>query len=521
MKNLRPIQRIFRDCLVLLFIACLGALNAPAQQPATEATEYLHAQHLIQQHQWREGLAILSRLIQSNPQNPRILNLIGLGLIGNKEPESAIPYFQKAIKIDPRFVPGMKNLAIDEFDLGQPKAAEQLLQSASVYSPNDPVIHLYLGEIAYSEHHFKAAAANLGKTGRLLYANSNTLAALVASDSNVGHIDEALRLLRDLRAQDITPDFQLAVASALTNAGHPADALPYFAALRSEYPHNHDVIYDVALCYIRAKEFGHAINSIQQWIQQNHETADLDSLLGQSYEAQKQTKSAIDAYRRAIRIAPNHVEYYLDFASLCSDHQDYNAGLKVIEVGLKNNPESSRLYFEQGALYAMQNNYGQAEKSFDTSAKLAPAAQSSYIGLGITFLETGNTKKAIHILHERLAKNPNNPTLLYLLGESLMRSGAAPGGVRFAEAQKVLEKSVALNPNFAVSHVALGKIYLSENKVKDAAKQFSAAVKLDPMNNSAYAHLVVAYRRLGDKQKERETIDALKRVLMRKNGPSG
>ena len=521
MKILRPIQRICRNCLILLFVACLGALNAAAQQPASEATEYVHAQQLIQQHQWSEGLTILHRLLQSNPSNPRILNLTGLGLIGNREPESAIPYFQKAIKIDPKFVPAMKNLAIDDFDLGHLKTAEQLLLRAGAYSPNDPVIHLYLGEIAYREHHFKSAAANLSKTGRLLYSNSNTLAALVVSDSKVGHVDEALKLLKDLRPRDVTPDFQLALASALTNAGRPVDALPFFAVLRSEYPRNHDIIYDAALCYIRAKEFGHAIDAIQQWIQQNHETADLDNLLGQAYEAQKQTKSAVDAYRQAIRMAPNHVEYYLDFASLCSDHQDYNAGLKVIEVGLKNNPHSGRLYFEQGALYAMQNNYGQAEKSFETSAKLVPAAQSSYIGLGITFLETGNTNKAIHILHERLARHPNNPTLLYLLGESLMRSGAAPGGARFAEAQKVLEKSVALNPDFAVSHVALGKIYLSENKLKDAAQQFSAAIKLDPMNNSAYAHLVVAYRRLGDKQKERETIDVLKRVLLQKNGTSG
>ena len=521
MKNLRPIQRNFRNYLLLLFVACLGVLNAAAQQPASEATEYLHAQNLIQQHRWGEGLAILHRLIQNDPSNPRILNLTGLGLIGNKEPESAIPFFKKAIEVDPKFVPAMKNLAIDEFDLGHLKTAEQLLQHASAYSPDDPVIRLYLGEIAYQEHHFKLAAVNLSKTGRLLYANSNTLAALVISDSKIGRVNEALRLLKYLRAVDVRPDFQLTVASTLTNAGHPAEAQPFFAALRSEYPRNYDIIYDTGLCYIRAKEFSHAINIIQQWIKQNHETADLDSLLGQAYEAQKQTKSAIDAYRRAIIMAPNHVEYYLDFATLCSNHHDYNAGLKVIEVGLKNNPHSSRLYFEQGALYAMQNNYGQAERSFETSAKLSPATQSSYIGLGITFLETGNTNKAIHILHERLAKNPNNPTLLYLLGESLMRSGAAPGGARFAEAQKVLEKSVALNPDFAVSHVALGKIYLSENKLKDAAQQFSAAIKLDPMNNSAYAHLVVAYRRLGDKQKERKTIDTLKHVLLQKNGSSG
>lgn len=521
MKNLRPIQLICRNYLLLLFVACTGALNAAAQRTSSEATEYLQAQQFIQQHRWEEGLAILRRLMQNDPSNPHILNLTGLGLIGNKEPRAAIVYFRKAIKVDPKFVPAMKNLAIDEFDLGHQKTAEQLLQRANVYSPNDPVIHLYLGEIAYQEHRFKSAAANLSKAGRLLHANSNILAALVISDSKAGQVDEALRLLKDLRAREITPEFQLALASAVTDAGYPSDALPFFAALRSEYPRNHDIIYDAALCYIRAKEFGNAIEAIQQWIQQNQETADLDSLLGQAYEAQNQIKSAVDAYRRAIQIAPNHVEYYLEFASLCSDHHDYNAGLKVMEVGLKNNPHSSRLYFEQGALYAMQNNYGQAEKSFEASAKLAPAAQSSYIGLGITFLETGNTEKAIHILHERLAQNPNNPTLLYLLGESLMRSGAAPGGARFAEAQKVLEKSVALNPDFAVSHVALGKIYLSENKLKDAAQQFSDAIRLDPMNNSAYAHLVVAYRRLGDKQREHETIDALKRILLQKNGSSG
>jgi cytochrome c-type biogenesis protein CcmH/NrfG len=89
----------------------------------------------------------------------------------------------------------------------------------------------------------------------------------------------------------------------------------------------------------------------------------------------------------------------------------------------------------------------------------------------------------------------------------------SPGSDTFREAQTALEKSTRLNPNLCLPHISLGTIYLDEDRAKDAAAQFELARTLDPKERSAYSHLAVAYRRLGQADKSKEILTALKDVI--------
>jgi tetratricopeptide (TPR) repeat protein len=167
----------------------------------------------------------------------------------------------------------------------------------------------------------------------------------------------------------------------------------------------------------------------------------------------------------------------------------------------------------RGVLHAMQDEFELAEKDFKLAADLAPQTNFGYIGLGVAYLETGHDAQAIQVLRQRLREKPNDASLLYLLGEGLIRTGAAPGAPAYAEAQAILEKSVLLNPNLCLPHISLGTIYLDEDRAKDAVTQFEQARAIDPKERSAYSHLAVAYRRLGQVDKAKETLNSLKDVI--------
>ncbi len=94
-----------------------------------------------------------------------------------------------------------------------------------------------------------------------------------------------------------------------------------------------------------------------------HETGELDNALAEAYEENHETERAIAALRRAIELNPENEDNYLDFANLCIDHRDFDNGLKVIAVGLNVLPNSSRLTFERGVLYAMQDRFDLAERT--------------------------------------------------------------------------------------------------------------------------------------------------------------
>jgi Flp pilus assembly protein TadD len=100
-------------------------------------------------------------------------------------------------------------------------------------------------------------------------------------------------------------------------------------------------------------------------------------------------------------------------------------------------------------------------------------------------------------LRQRVKAKPEDPLLQYLLGETLIRSGANPGDAVFTEAKNAFEHSIKLNPKFAPSQVQLGKLKLREGRVDEAIALLEEARSLDPTDKAAYSQLAIAYRREG------------------------
>ena len=131
----------------LLGAVLLASYFVGSQQgaPAQTTGDYAQAEALVRAYHWDEGLALLEKLLKTEPHNVRDLNLAGLSLTGKGEIAMANEYFQKALAVSPGFVPALKNLGINEFNLKQYDAAEMQLLKARKDVPGDPIVHLYLG----------------------------------------------------------------------------------------------------------------------------------------------------------------------------------------------------------------------------------------------------------------------------------------------------------------------------------------------------------------------------------------
>ena len=506
-----PLQAAtFRRAVCSLLLA--GALTASFPLIAQNA-DYAQAENLVRNHQWDEGLAVLQGLLKTDPRNTKDLNLAGLALTGKGEIEQANEYFRKCLTINPAFVPALKNLSINEFNKKQFDPARKHLLAAEKLAPGDPIVHIYLGEIAFREHKFPVAAEELSHSPQFASHNPNLAAHLAVSYLETGQQEKALPLLDGLPPDQIEPPSQFALGLSLEQHGQPGRAIPFLAAINRQYPDNYDFGFDLILTLIEDKDFPRAIEVAKNLIARGRETSELNNLLAEAYEGNHQIQPAVDALRRAIALDPADEDNYLDFASLCMTQRSLQAGMKVIQVGLEAHPKSERLVFTRGVLHAMMDEFELAEKDFKLSADLAPQKDLGEVGLGVSFLETGHDAQAIAILRKSLREKPNDASLLYLLGEALIRSGAAPGSPALVEAQSLLEKSTRNNPNLCLPHISLGTIYLDEDRAQDAVEQFEKARAIDPKERSAYSHLAVAYRRLGHTDKAKEVLNALKDVI--------
>jgi predicted Zn-dependent protease len=302
---------------------------------------------------------------------------------------------------------------------------------------------------------------------------------------------------------------ELQRGTALTRQGRFKEAVPHLLAARVGAINAYALEFNLGLCYVGLGEYDKAIPILEELRRRGHETANVDILLAQAYVGKGQRTEALTALQRAAAISPQDEKVFAFVADACADNQEFELGLKVLELGLRSLPQSARLHYEKAVLLSQLDQFDVAKADFELARKLGQGSEIGYLAAGQEELLEGNVAEGIRIAREGISKGVQNPALLVILGKALLRSGIMPGQPEFNEAQNALEKSVAERPNDAGSQIALGQIYLLGGHLDDAIARLEAARKMRPEQPSIYASLAKAYRRKGDSQRAEEAIAKL------------
>jgi tetratricopeptide (TPR) repeat protein len=314
--------------------------------------------------------------------------------------------------------------------------------------------------------------------------------------------------------QSYQPDGEdeLQKGTALTRQGAFAEAIPHLQAARGHVANEYAADFNLALCYFGTEQFESAIDLLNRLRSDKHDGADVENLLAQAYIGNGQPQPAFASFERAAAFSPRDEKLYAFVADACMDHQQYRLGLQIVDIGLKNLPQSARLRYERAVFFAQLDEPDQARQEFELAARLDPESQIGVLASAHESLLTGDIARAIRTARAGVKKGFEGHALLTLLGEALIRSGASPGQPDFVEAETVLEKAVAEQPTDATSQIALGSLYLLAGRLDDSISHLLAARRADPNDPSIYANLAKAYQRRGDKQQAQDALSALEKL---------
>ncbi len=304
---------------------------------------------------------------------------------------------------------------------------------------------------------------------------------------------------------------ELRMGTALTRRGSFAEAIPHLLAARGRVANEYGAEFNLALCYVGTNQFKQAIDMLTGLRNRGH-AADVENLLAQSYIGNGQRQEALAAFERAAALTPQNEKLYLLVADACTDHRDYTLGIKVVELGLHNLPQSARLHYERAVFLAQIDDLDHAKADFALASKLASGSDIGYLAAAQEALLEGNIAETVRVAREGVGKSSENHTLLTILGEALVRSGASPGQLEFAEAEAALERAVVIQPGAASSHLSLGELYLLAGRLADAIVQLQQAQHIDPSKPAIYANLAKAYQRRGDEQAAQQALATLERL---------
>jgi predicted Zn-dependent protease len=335
-------------------------------------------------------------------------------------------------------------------------------------------------------------------SGRATMSASRNTAGLPAEDSN----------------QSLQPDGEdeLKEGTALTRQGSFAEAIPHLLAARGHVANEYAAEFNLALCYLGTEQFKAAIDLLTRLRSSVHDNADVENLLAQVYIGNAQPQQAFASFEKAAAFSPHNEKLYAFVADACMDHQQYRLGLKIVDIGVKDLPQSARLRYERALFLAQLDEPDQARHEFESAARLDPESEIGVLSSAHESLLRGDISGAIRIAREGVKKGFENHALLTLLGDALIRSGASPGQPEFLEAQSVLERAVAEQPNDPTSQIALGNLYLLAGRLDDSILHLRAARRVDPNDLSVYANLAKAYQRRGDKQQAQDALSTLEEL---------
>lgn len=484
----------------LVWVAFLGlaegAMPLNGQAPAAVRDQVID---LIRSGKTAEAIAILEDVVARAPADPRARNLLGIALSGAGRHEEAIEQFRQALSRDPRLVAAVKNLAMDELQLGRDSDARGHFANALAMAPDDPAVHYGLGQLEYRARHFEGAVTHFEKSGELYRGNAATLFQYAESCVETGQTGKAAESLGGLQSEVPGP-FHFRAGVLLAKVEQYAAAARQFSQAKGEGTDPYDAGFNLALAQFKAGNGAAAVEAGRELIAGGLATTELYSVVAKAYEAAGKTKEAYESLRAATQLDPRDETPYLDLIALCAEHENYDLGLEIADVGLKVNAAAYRLRVDRGIVLALLGRMEEAEKEFARAAEGKPEETEAHLARAIALMELNRIAEATDLLRQRRKVRDDSYLVNWHLAEALLKSG----GDDVAETTEALMRSIELNPAIPRTHFLLGKILLLRGQTDEAIGELQAVLRLDSEDVSAIYQLAQAYRKKGDAPRANE-----------------
>lgn len=376
-----------------------------AQQHAERGVESARAGNLA------SAETELRTAVKLAPNDPSYLTSLG-GILGMEQKfGEANVYFEKAVTIDPTDAAARRNLAANQWRLGQFKQAQANLEHLLREQPRDKVSMLLLGMVFENEHDYSRAAKLLSAVPELVEQRPESVAALASAYYHTQRRPEAHKLLEALPGPNVSPQGILAAGGVAVRAQDYSVAEKLFESIRSSFT-----------------------NSSAQ--------SEVYNLLGMVEMKMDQFTDAVRSYNRAVELDPKSIDAQVGVASA-----KWAAGMRSeaesqFQVLLKQHPREAAVY-----------------ESYGTSL-LSSATDDAMLEHSEVLL-----RKAVNL-------DSSRPEPHYQLGLVALKKNAAdvsPQSMRQALVQ--LQTAVRLGLNESRVHYALARVYRRLGREDDAATE--------------------------------------------------
>lgn len=395
---------------------------------------------------------------------------------GMGEPVRSLQSYQHALRLAPEYLPALEGAAQLEYASHDARTGDMLSRVLKL-RPADQTAHAMFGVLAFRKGDCAASA---------------------------GHFSQAKQAI------DTQPEALTEFSSCLVKLSRFQEAVPVFERLLRLAPENNAVRHNLALAEWNEGRAAEALATLQPALAAEHPAGDDLTLAAEIAESQADTKGALELLRRAVLLDPRNKDAYLDFANLSYQHASIQVGLDMLNIGLQQLPEEAVLYFARGVLLCQLGQMDAGLADLDNANRLDPKFSLIGVAQGIARSQIHDAPGALARFRQQVKEHPDDPLAQYLLAEALSELGRPEGSPEFREEVAAAQAAIRLDPKKIEVHDLLASAYLQAGKIAQSIGESRAALAVNPKDQQALYHLVLALKRTD----HREEIPGLLTRLM-------
>ena len=499
---------------ILLLLAMASApCSKGSMQIPTAQTHAAKGRDLLARGDASAAERELRQAVAMAPHEAEFLALLGVALGMQRKLQDSDVYLEKALQLDPLDSATRRNLAWNQYDLGELEPAKANLERVLRERPHDATATLLLGMVEEEAQQFANAIKLLVSVPEQVRERPESLAALARAYYYSGQPAKSHEILKELQSRSAEPEtvFTTARVAAELQDFDSAEAL--FRSISKSYPDREKLGYALARVEYRAGRFSESLETLRRVIAAGQESSEIYNLLGWCLYKKDDAKGAVAALDRAIALDPAEESNYVDVGMILLENHLFKGAMTAADKAMAVAPGSSGGRRLKALVEFRLGHVNDAEALYARAVDLNPADAEAAIGLATAQLDIGKNAEAETTLKKAIERLPRAAVLYQAYGSMLLWGEGKENGEVEAHALELLRKAESLDPSLAEAHYDLGKLALREGNMREALRQLETAAKLDPKGSKNHYALAQVYRKLGrtaDAAREVQTFQALK-----------
>ena len=258
---------------------------------------------------WRSGVVLWQQTIAVTADNYLAENNLGWDLALEGRPAEAIPHYQEAIRLSPRFVGGRTNLALALVALGRNDEAVPQYEEALRLTPQNYLVHMNLAYALSRQGRLDEAVAHFTEAIRLKADYVEAHNGLGLTLAKKGDVDGAIRHYRE--ALSFMPKFPEAhnnLGAALASQGKLDEAIAQFSEALRLKPAFVDAHNNYGVALSTQGKLDEAVAQFVEAIRLDPNHAKAHYGLGLALERQGRVAEAAREFNEVLRIHPSDDE---------------------------------------------------------------------------------------------------------------------------------------------------------------------------------------------------------------------